>query len=80
MQKKLLMVLIFEVVFVAGVVVVTLMCFHTYESRSMVVGLICIVFNILMYASPLTVMVIKLSFLFYHCFYLKLLLFIYTSN
>ncbi|KAL4584945.1 hypothetical protein LXL04_009558 [Taraxacum kok-saghyz] len=55
-RKKILIALVFEVVFVTGVVVVTLMCFHTYASRSMIVGLICIVFNILMYASPLTVM------------------------
>ncbi|KAI3785765.1 hypothetical protein L1987_44890 [Smallanthus sonchifolius] len=40
-----------------AVVAVTLTCFHTYASRSMVVGLLCIVINILMYESPLTVMV-----------------------
>ncbi|KAI3726957.1 hypothetical protein L1987_66764 [Smallanthus sonchifolius] len=55
-RKKIVMVLIFEVVFTAAIVAVTLTCFHTYASRSMVVGLICIVINILMYASPLTVM------------------------
>ncbi|KVI06340.1 SWEET sugar transporter [Cynara cardunculus var. scolymus] len=56
-RKKIIIVLIIEAIFVAVIVVVTLTFFHTYASRSMIVGLICIVFNILMYASPLTVMV-----------------------
>ncbi|XP_024969492.1 bidirectional sugar transporter SWEET5-like [Cynara cardunculus var. scolymus] len=55
-RKKIIIVLIIEAIFVAVIVVVTLTFFHTYASRSMIVGLICIVFNILMYASPLTVM------------------------
>ncbi|XP_076960522.1 bidirectional sugar transporter SWEET5-like [Bidens hawaiensis] len=55
-RKKIIIVLIIEAVFVAVVVVVTLMCFHTHASRSMIVGMICLVFNTLMYASPLTVM------------------------
>ncbi|KAI3499412.1 hypothetical protein L1887_35212 [Cichorium endivia] len=77
-RKKILIVLIFEIVFTAGVVVVTLMCFHTYASRSMIVGLICIVFNILMYASPLTVMkmVIKTKSVKYMPFTLALASFV----
>ncbi|XP_076908294.1 bidirectional sugar transporter SWEET5-like [Bidens hawaiensis] len=55
-RKKIIIVLIIEAVFTAVVVVVTLMCFHTYASRSMIVGMNCLVFNTLMYASPLTVM------------------------
>lgn len=57
MQRKIIIVLFIEAIIVALVVVVTLMCFHTYHDRSMIVGLICIVFNIIMYAAPLTVMV-----------------------
>ncbi|KAI3759379.1 hypothetical protein L6452_07150 [Arctium lappa] len=56
MQKKIMIILIIEAIFVAAIVAITLTFFHTYQSRSMIVGLICIVFNILMYASPLTVM------------------------
>ncbi|XP_071712056.1 bidirectional sugar transporter SWEET5-like [Rutidosis leptorrhynchoides] len=55
-RKKILIILFCEAVFVAIVVVITLTFFHTHPARSMIVGLICIVFNILMYASPLTVM------------------------
>lgn len=62
MQKKLIIILLVELAFAAAIIAITLTCFHTHQSRSMIVGLICIVFNILMYASPLTVMVS--SFLF----------------
>ncbi|PWA79819.1 nodulin MtN3 family protein [Artemisia annua] len=55
-RKKIIIILIIEAIFTAAVVAITLTFFHTYEQRSMIVGLICIVFNILMYASPLTVM------------------------
>ncbi|GJW17246.1 bidirectional sugar transporter SWEET5-like protein [Tanacetum coccineum] len=55
-RKKIIIILIIEAIFTAVVVAITLTFFHTYEQRSMIVGLICIVFNILMYASPLTVM------------------------
>ncbi|KAJ0527728.1 putative SWEET sugar transporter [Helianthus annuus] len=55
-RKKIIIVLVMEALFAAAVVVVTLMCFHTYASRSLVVGMVCVFFNILMYAAPLTVM------------------------
>ncbi|KAJ0755098.1 putative SWEET sugar transporter [Helianthus annuus] len=58
-RKKIIIVLVMEALFAAAVVVVTLMCFHTYASRSLVVGMVCVFFNILMYAAPLTVMVRK---------------------
>ncbi|KAI7754082.1 hypothetical protein M8C21_009597 [Ambrosia artemisiifolia] len=55
-RKKIIILLSIEAVFAAAIVVVTLTCFHTNASRSMFVGLICLFFNILMYAAPLTVM------------------------
>ncbi|KAD2806032.1 hypothetical protein E3N88_39409 [Mikania micrantha] len=55
-RKKIIIILFVEAIFIVVVVVITLMCFDTYKSRSMIVGMIAIVFNILMYASPLTVM------------------------
>ncbi|KAI3777601.1 hypothetical protein L1987_47401 [Smallanthus sonchifolius] len=77
-RKKIIIILFIEAVFVAFVVVVTLMCFHTYQSRSMIVGMIAIVFNILMYAAPLTVMkmVIKTRSVKYMPFTLSLAAFV----
>lgn len=46
-----------EIIFFACVVFVTLHFFHTTKDRSMIVGIVCIILNVLMYASPLTVMV-----------------------
>ncbi|KAH0975536.1 hypothetical protein GBA52_017435 [Prunus armeniaca] len=65
---------IIEVIFFVIVVFVVLYCFHTTKRRSLIVGIICIVFNILMYASPLTIMkmVIKTKSVKYMPFYLSL--------
>ncbi|KAL6177452.1 hypothetical protein ACLB2K_048978 [Fragaria x ananassa] len=51
-----------------------MLAFHTTKTRTLVVGIICIVFNILMYASPLTVMkmVIKTKSVKHMPFYLSL--------
>ncbi|KAK1422342.1 hypothetical protein QVD17_25389 [Tagetes erecta] len=77
-RRKIIIVLFIEAIIVAAVVVITLMCFHTYHDRSMIVGLVCIVFNIIMYASPLTVMrmVIKTRSVKYMPFSLSLATFI----
>ncbi|KAJ0047830.1 hypothetical protein Pint_15419 [Pistacia integerrima] len=67
-------VLLFEVVFAAVVVFVTLFFFHTLKDRAMVVGIVCIIFNVIMYTSPLTVMkmVIKTKSVKYMPFTLSL--------
>lgn len=52
-----LIVLLIESIFFAAVVLITLLVFHTTISRSYFVGILCIIFNIGMYTSPLTVMV-----------------------
>ncbi|KAI7734470.1 hypothetical protein M8C21_030278 [Ambrosia artemisiifolia] len=77
-RKKILLILFIEAVVVALIAVVTLMCFDTYKSRSMVVGLIAIVCNTLMYAAPLTVMkmVIKTRSVKYMPFSLSLACFV----
>lgn len=36
---------------------ITILAFHGTDNRAMFVGLLCVVFNVIMYASPLTVMV-----------------------
>jgi ABC-type uncharacterized transport system permease subunit len=56
-QLKMLGVLAIEVAFVAAVVAGVLLGAHTHEKRSMIVGILCVIFGSVMYASPLTVMV-----------------------
>ncbi|KAE8694560.1 Bidirectional sugar transporter SWEET6a [Hibiscus syriacus] len=58
----------------AAVVVITLIVFKTTKKRSMFVGILCVVFNIGMYVSPLTVMsmVIKTKSVKYMPFTLSL--------
>ncbi|KAK1665519.1 hypothetical protein QYE76_053678 [Lolium multiflorum] len=58
-NKKRLRVLYFlagEAVFMVIVVLCVLLTAHTHEKRSMIVGILCIIFGTAMYASPLTVM------------------------
>ncbi|CAN0839567.1 Bidirectional sugar transporter SWEET5 [Linum grandiflorum] len=73
-KRKLIMVLIFETVFFVAVLLITMLAFITPSKRATFVGTLCIVFNILMYASPLTVMklVIKTKSVKYMPFYLSL--------
>nr|QHT64208.1 sugar efflux transporter 6 [Litchi chinensis] len=55
-RLKVYLVLLVELIFISLLLIVVLTLLHTTEKRSMVVGIICIVFNIMMYASPLFVM------------------------
>ncbi|XP_022150093.1 bidirectional sugar transporter SWEET5-like [Momordica charantia] len=48
--------LLIEVIFVAIVVVITMLVLHETKNRSLMVGIICDIFNIMMYVSPLTIM------------------------
>jgi solute carrier family 50 protein (sugar transporter) len=56
-QLRVLYVLAGEAVFMVIVVLSVLLAAHTHERRSMIVGILCIIFGTAMYASPLTVMV-----------------------
>nr|QIE48603.1 sugar transporter SWEET5 [Jasminum sambac] len=56
MRKKICIALLVEVIFLAIVVFITLTFLHGHKDRSMLVGILCILFNIIMYISPLTVM------------------------
>lgn len=49
------------IVFVAAMAAITLAAFHGYHDRSMFIGIVCVVFNVVMYAAPLTVMVMASS-------------------
>ncbi|XP_047955071.1 bidirectional sugar transporter SWEET5-like [Salvia hispanica] len=73
-RRAMLLVLAGEAVLFFFVVFITFFCLHGTTNRSMLVGLICIVMNIGMYASPLTVMkrVIKTQSVKYLPFYLSL--------
>ncbi|XP_062169013.1 bidirectional sugar transporter SWEET5 isoform X2 [Alnus glutinosa] len=55
-RRRILIALVIEIIFFACVVFVTLHFFHTTKERSTIIGTVCIVLNVLMYASPLTVM------------------------
>ncbi|WVZ76708.1 hypothetical protein U9M48_024660 [Paspalum notatum var. saurae] len=55
-RRKVFLLLAGEVAFVAGVAVLVLTLAHTHERRSMVVGLLCVLFGTGMYAAPLSVM------------------------
>ncbi|KAK1407249.1 hypothetical protein QVD17_38863 [Tagetes erecta] len=55
-RKKMILVFIVEAILIAGMIAVTLTLEHTHPARSTLVGVMCLVFNIIMYTSPLTVM------------------------
>ncbi|GAV63022.1 MtN3_slv domain-containing protein [Cephalotus follicularis] len=73
-RRRIVIALLIEVIFMAIVIFCTLRFAHTTKDRSMIIGLLCIVFNIIMYTSPLTVMrmVIKTKSVKYMPFYLSL--------
>ncbi|XP_021283951.1 bidirectional sugar transporter SWEET4 [Herrania umbratica] len=58
---KVLLIVLVELIFIALVTALVLTLVHTTERRSMVVGIIAVLFNITMYASPLSVMRLVIS-------------------
>ena len=62
-RSKVLLIVVVELIFIAVVTTLVLTLVHTTERRSMVVGIIAILFNIMMYAAPLSVMVSIIEFL-----------------
>ncbi|TVU32384.1 hypothetical protein EJB05_24114 [Eragrostis curvula] len=55
-RRKVLLLLAGEVAFVGAVAALVLTLAHTHERRSMVVGILCVLFGTGMYAAPLSVM------------------------
>ncbi|CAD6251046.1 unnamed protein product [Miscanthus lutarioriparius] len=55
-RRRVLLQLAAEVAFVGAVAALVLNLAHTYERRSMVVGILCVLFGTGMYAAPLSVM------------------------
>uniref|UniRef100_A0ACD5VQQ3 Uncharacterized protein n=1 Tax=Avena sativa TaxID=4498 RepID=A0ACD5VQQ3_AVESA len=76
-RLRMLLVLAVEAVFMVIVVLAVMLAAHTHEKRSMIVGILCIIFGAMMYASPLTVMgqVIKTKSVEYMPFFLSLVSF-----
>ncbi len=60
-RVKVLLIVLVELIFIAGLAILVLTLAHTTKKRSIIVGFICICFNIMMYASPLSVMVSLLT-------------------
>ncbi|XP_044484002.1 bidirectional sugar transporter SWEET7-like [Mangifera indica] len=60
-RLKVLLGILVELIFIVIVAILVLTLPHTTKQRSLVVGIICILFNIMMYASPLSVMVIVIT-------------------
>ena len=56
-RRKVVVLLAAEVAFVCAVAVLVLSLAHTHERRSMIVGILCVLFGTGMYAAPLSVMV-----------------------
>lgn len=55
-RRKLLIILALEVLIMVVVIIITMVFLHGTKSRSTLVGILCIILNIMMYTSPLTVM------------------------
>ncbi|TKY60750.1 Bidirectional sugar transporter SWEET4 [Spatholobus suberectus] len=73
-RLKVLLLLSLELVFITTLTFITLNMVHTFKKRSKIVGTTCIIFNIMMYASPLTIMklVITTKSVEYMPFYISL--------
>ncbi|XP_058778685.1 bidirectional sugar transporter SWEET6b-like [Vicia villosa] len=72
-RKKLVLYLFIEAIFFAAIVLITMLAVHGTTKRSLIVGVICDIFNIMMYVSPLTIMakVIKTKSVRYMPFWLS---------
>ncbi|XP_048422706.1 bidirectional sugar transporter SWEET4-like isoform X3 [Pyrus x bretschneideri] len=81
-RLKVFLVLLSELVFMVLLAFLVIKLAHTYSKRSLIVGLVCVLGNIAMYASPLSVMVIKLKLVIttksveYMPFFLSLFIFL----
>jgi len=66
-----LLVLLVELIFIGVLTALVLALSHSYKERSLIVGIICILFNVMMYASPLVVMVSRSTIYIYYHIYCK---------
>uniref|UniRef100_A0A804UH47 Bidirectional sugar transporter SWEET n=1 Tax=Zea mays TaxID=4577 RepID=A0A804UH47_MAIZE len=77
-RRKAFGILAVEILFMVAVVLGVILGAHTHEKRSMIVGILCVIFGSMMYASPLTIMsrVIKTKSVEYMPFLLSLVSFL----
>ncbi|KAL1357070.1 hypothetical protein HN51_009063 [Arachis hypogaea] len=73
-RKKVAIYLVIEAIFFAVIALITLLALHGTRKRSLVVGVLCDIFNVMMYVSPLTIMakVIKTKSVEFMPFWLSL--------
>lgn len=64
-RLKVFAMLFMETAFVVLVLVLVLTLAHTHERRSLIVGVLCVVFGTIMYVAPLSVMVSVLNITFF---------------
>jgi solute carrier family 50 protein (sugar transporter) len=64
-RLRVLLGLLVELIFICVLTTLVLTIAHSHKERSLIVGIICILFNVMMYASPLVVMV-STSTIYYH--------------
>ena len=57
LRLKVVKILLAELALIATVVAVVLTTAHTHERRSLIVGILCVIFGTCMYAAPLSIMV-----------------------
>ncbi|XP_059441232.1 bidirectional sugar transporter SWEET4-like [Corylus avellana] len=55
-RLRVLLGLLLELIFICVLTTLVLTIAHSHKERSLIVGIICILFNVMMYASPLVVM------------------------
>ncbi|XP_028557181.1 bidirectional sugar transporter SWEET4-like [Dendrobium catenatum] len=55
-RVKALLLFLGDLAFVAVVAIIVLIFFHTHDRRSLIVGILCVIFCIIMYLAPLSVM------------------------
>ncbi|KAJ0985816.1 hypothetical protein J5N97_004172 [Dioscorea zingiberensis] len=74
LRKKILLILAAEIAFMAVAALIVLKVGHTVETRSKIVGSLCVIFGTFMYASPLSIMklVVTTKSVKYMPFYLSL--------
>ena len=60
-RLKVLLIVLVEAIFMAVLTILVLTLVHTTKKRTVIVGIVAIVFNAMMYASPLSVMVSPLN-------------------
>jgi solute carrier family 50 protein (sugar transporter) len=66
MRLGVLLSLLVELIFISVLTTLVLTLTHSHKERSLIVGIICILFSAMVYASPLVVMVSRSSTIYYH--------------